>query len=223
MMRKVERKSLCAVLVLLVAGVVSTAAWANGTPSRPVEQWGIFDLALKGPSQGNPFAEVQLKAEFRRGDRVLAPEGFYDGDGAYRIRFMPGAVGEWTYVTRSNVKELDDRTGEFVCVKAGPGNHGPGGVSDTFRLAYRDGTPHFSVGTTCYAWVHQGDPMEEQTLTTLKNAPFNKMRMCVFPKAYTYNANEPKYYPYEGSPLKDWDFKRFNPEFWRHFEGRLLD
>ena len=27
-----------------------------------------------------------------------------------------------------------------------------------------------------------GDEMEEQTLETLKSAPFNKMRMCVFPK-----------------------------------------
>ncbi|MHC4331640.1 MAG: apiosidase-like domain-containing protein, partial [Planctomycetota bacterium] len=81
--------------------------------------------------------------------------------------------------------------------------------------------PHFSVGTTCYAWVHQGDEMEEQTLETLKNAPFNKMRMCVFPKAYSYNKNEPEYYAYEGKPPKDWDFKRFNPAFWHHFEKRV--
>ena len=221
MVRTVPRKGRCAVLVLLVAGVVSTASWANGTQSRTVEQWGIFELSLKGSSEGNPFAEVQLKAEFRRGDRVLAPEGFYDGDGVYRIRFMPGEVGEWTYVTRSNVKELDGIKGEFVCVKAGPGNHGPVGVFDTFRFAYADGTPHFSVGTTCYAWVHQGDPMEGQTLTTLKNSPFNKIRMCVFPKAYAYNNNEPQYYAYEGKPLKDWNFKRFNAAFWRHFETRV--
>ena len=38
-----------------------------------------------------------------------------------------------------------------------------------------------------------------------------------------YNKNEPVYYPFEGTPLKDWDFTRFNPEFWRHFEQRVLD
>jgi len=65
--------------------------------------------------------------------------------------------------------------------------------------------------------------MEEQTLATLKKAPFNKMRMCVFPKAYSYNKNEPEYYPFEGSPLKDWDYSRFNPEFFRHFERRVGD
>ncbi|MCX5645962.1 MAG: DUF5060 domain-containing protein [Phycisphaerae bacterium] len=221
MRRRVGRKSRCAVLVLLATGVVSTAAWASGAPSRSVEQWGIFELALQGPSEGNPFAEVQLKAEFRRGDRVLTPEGFYDGDGVYRIRFMPDEPGAWTYVTKSNVTELDGTKGEFVCVKAGPGHHGPAQVCDTFRLAYADGTPHFSVGTTCYAWVHQGDAMEEQTLATLRSSPFNKIRMCVFPKAYAYNSNEPPYYPYEGKPLKDWDFQRFNPAFWRHFETRV--
>ncbi|MYF99235.1 DUF4038 domain-containing protein, partial [Candidatus Poribacteria bacterium] len=77
--------------------------------------------------------------------------------------------------------------------------------------------------TTCYAWTHQGEKMEEQTLKTLADAPFNKMRMCIFPKDYSYNKNEPVYYPYEGKPLKDWDFTRFNPEFWQHFEKRVQD
>ena len=58
---------------------------------------------------------------------------------------------------------------------------------------------------------------------TLAEAPFNKMRMCIFPKDYSYNKNEPVHYPFEGKPPKDWDFTRFNPEFWRHFEQRVQD
>ena len=122
---------------------------------------------------------------------------------------MPNKTGKWTYTTESNCVELNGKKGSFTCVKAGPGNHGPVRVQDTYKLAYADGTPHFSVGTTCYAWAHQGDEMEEQTLKTLENAPFNKMRMCVFPKSYSYNKNEPEYYAYEGKPPKDWDLKRF--------------
>ncbi|MHC4147823.1 MAG: DUF5060 domain-containing protein, partial [Planctomycetota bacterium] len=91
---------------------------------------------------------------------------------------MPNRTGRWTYTTKSNRKELNGRKGSFTCTKASPGNHGPVRVHESYKLAYADGTPHFSVGTTCYAWVHQGDEMEEQTLETLKNAPFNKMRMC---------------------------------------------
>ena len=193
----------------------------DATGNSRVECWDIFEISLAGPSSGNPFVDTHLSARFQQGDRVFTPEGFYDGDGVYRIRFMPNAPGQWTYVTSSNCKELDGRKGAFTCVATGPGNHGPVRIHNTFQLAYADGTPHFSVGTTCYAWTHQSDAMEEQTLATLKNAPFNKIRMCVFPKSYAYNQNEPVYYPYEGKPLKDWDFKCFNPVFWRHFEQRV--
>ena len=205
-------------LLVLTALVLGCSGSVRGGET---EQWDIFELTLKGPSDGNPFVDVQLSAEFRQDDKVFKPDGFYDGNGIYRVRFMPNATGKWTYLTKSNRSELHNNKGEFVCTKAGPSNHGPVRAHNTFQLTYADGTPHFSVGTTCYAWVHQGDKMEEQTLQTLKNAPFNKMRMCVFPKAYAYNNNEPEYYAYEGKPLKDWDFKRFNPAFWHHFEKRV--
>jgi len=195
--------------------------FAGAAACGDVEQWDIFELTLKGPAEGNPFVDVRLSAEFRRGGEVFAPSGFYDGGGEYKVRFMPDAAGEWTYLTKSNRRELDGKKGQFTCTKARGGNHGPVRVHNTFQLAYADGTEHFSVGTTCYAWAHQGDKMETQTLGTLKDAPFNKMRMCVFPKAYSYNNNEPDYYAYEGKPKKDWDFKRFKPAFWHHFEKRV--
>jgi hypothetical protein len=47
--------------------------------------------------------------------------------------------------------------------------------------------------------------------------------MCVFPKHYKWNENEPPRYPFEGTPPNKWDFARFNPEFFRHFELRVLD
>ncbi len=218
-MARIETRG--AILWLCVVLLTGSTAVGNQASGSQVECWDIFEVSLQGPSSGNPFVDVRLRARFHQGDRVFTPEGFYDGEGLYKIRFMPDAPGQWTYVTESNRNELDGKRGAFTCVEAGPGNHGPVRVHNRFQLAYADGTPHFSVGTTCYAWAHQGDAMEEQTLATLKNAPFNKMRMCVFPKSYTYNKNEPQYYPYEGKPLKDWDFTRFNPAFWRHFEKRV--
>ncbi len=192
-----------------------------------VERWGIYELTLNGPGMGNPFVEVELTAEFKRrdikGSRTFEPHGFYDGDGIYKIRFMPDEVGEWTYTTKSNSTELDGKTGQFTCIEPSEGNHGPVQVHKNFYLRYADDSPYHQFGTTCYAWAHQGDAMEEQTLKTLSMAPFNKIRMCVFPKDYSYNKNEPAYYPYEGKPLKDWDFTRFNPEFWQHFEQRVQD
>ncbi len=190
--------------------------------NEPVPQWGIFELAIQNvPARGNPFTDVSVTAGFEKNGRTVEVEGFYDGDGTYRIRFMPDEVGLWNYETHSDEPLLGGRGGQFRCVEPTTGNHGPVRVHNKLYFAYADGTPYFQVGTTCYAWAHQGDELEEQTLKTLADSPFNKLRMCVFPKSYTYNQNEPKYYPYEGKPLKDWDFSRFNPAFFRHFEKRV--
>ena len=92
-----------------------------------------------------------------------------------------------------------------------------------YHFAYADGTPYFPFGTTCYAWVHQSEQMQEQTLKTLASAPFNKMRMCVFPKHYEYNHNEPALYPFVRDAAGKHDFARFNPGFFAHIEKRIGD
>ena len=179
-----------------------------------VEQFTVFELELKGPTAGNPFTEVQLSAEFRLMNRLLFCEGFYDGDGIFRIRFMPDEPGNWTYITKSNIKELDSKRGTFTCVVATPENHGPVKVRNTYDFGYADGTPFYPVGTTCYAWVHQPGELVNQTLATLSKTAFNKIRMTVMPKNYdVYINNEPPFYPFEGSKEKGWDFSRPNPAF----------
>ena len=190
-------------------------------PSSPVERWGIFDLALAGPTAGNPFTDVAFGAEFSFKNRIVRADGFYDGAGVYRVRCMPDEVGEWRYVTHSNVAALDGARGSFICTAASTGNHGPVGLRNTYHFAYADGSPYWQIGTTCYAWTHQGDELEEQTLATLSGAPFNKMRMCIFPKHYAYNANEPVYYPFERAAGGGWDFTRFNPAYFQHQEKRI--
>ena len=185
------------------------------------EKWDIFEIELQGPSTGNPFEDVEISAEFQIGHKKVRIAGFYDGDGTYRIRFMPECTGRWTYRTISNLPDLDGVEGSFDCVDPTGENHGPVRVVDGVHFAYEDATPYKPVGTTCYAWNHQGDTLEEETLRTLAKAPFNKMRMCVFPKHYDFNKNEPQYYPFEGTPLTDWDLARFNPGFFRHLEDRI--
>jgi hypothetical protein len=186
-----------------------------------VEQWGTFEATLKGPVDGNPFVDVEFAATFTQGKTQVPVTGFYDGDGTYRVRFMPETQGEWAYTTKSNRAELNAKAGKFTAAKPSSGNRGPVRVRNTYHFAYADGTPHFSVGTTCYAWVHQGDAIEGQTLATLKTGPFNKIRMCVFPKWYAFNKTEPAHYPFEGTAPSKWDFGRFNPKFFRHLEQRI--
>jgi len=190
---------------------------------QKTEQWGIFELPLKGKEERNPFVDVHLGAQFQFQNRKVEVEGFYDGDGIFKLRFMPDRVGVWSYTSQSNRKELDGVTGQLECVPAMEGNHGPVHVKDRLHFTYEDGTPFVPFGTTCYAWTHQEKELEEKTLQTLANSPFNKLRMCVFPKHYAYNQNEPVYNPFEGSLEEGWDFSRFQPEFFRHLEERITD
>lgn len=188
---------------------------------QDIERWGVFEIALEGPREGNPFVDVELAAICRHGDRRFRTRGFYDGEGVYRVRCMPGAEGAWSIETESDCPELSGRRFEFRCVAALPGNRGPVRVADRYHFAYADGSRHVSVGTTCYAWVHQSLAMQEQTLETLGAAPFNKLRMCVFPKNYQWCKTEPEIYPYEKNAHGEWDFARFYPPFFRHFEERV--
>jgi len=203
-------------------GAIGIVAFARS--AETVERWGRYEVTLtQAKSYGNPFTQVWLKSHFKSGANTITVNGFYDGEQKWKVRFMPTREGKWNYRTESNDPELNGRSGAFVCGPPGKGNHGPVRVRNNYQLEYADGTPHFSIGTTCYAWAHQGDELEEQTLATLRKAPFNKMRMCIFPKDYAYNKNEPQYYPFEGTPLKKWDYARFNPKFFRHFEKRVGD
>ncbi|MCL2515974.1 MAG: DUF5605 domain-containing protein [Microbacteriaceae bacterium] len=214
-------------------GAIATGAPAQQATLRALgaaapdgfTQWGVVEAALTGPGSGNPFTEVELAAAFAPAgapSEEIVVGGFYDGDGAYLIRFQPPTAGDWSFVTRSNVDVLDGVRGRFVVASPAPGQHGPVRVADTFHFAHRDGTRFTPIGTTVYAWTHQGEELEERTLRALAASPFRKVRMCIFPKSYLYNTGEPPRLPYERRG-DGFDFSRFDPAFFRHLERRILD
>ena len=187
-------------------GMVGAAAAAASAPvfaglaAAPVSgdsttRWDSIELRFAGPSSGNPFVDVHLAATFRCKNRSLTVEGFYDGEGAYKIRFMPDELGEWTWTTGSNAPALDGKSGAFQCMAPGSGNRGPVSVRDGYHFGYADGTPYVECGTTCYAWAFQAEATQRQTIETLSASPFNKLRMCIFPKWYQHNRKEPPMYP----------------------------
>lgn len=186
------------------------------------EQWDIFEIEIKGPDHGNPFLEVALKATFTQDGQSIEVAGFYDGNGIYRIRFMPGSAGEWRFKVWSNARSMNELIGAFQVTAASMGNDGPVRVANTFHFAYESGKRHIPVGTTCYVWNHQPKALQEETLESLKHSPFNKIRMCVFPKSYQYNHNEPELYPYEGNPQDGFDFTKFNVAFFQMLDRQIL-
>ena len=199
---------------LLLASAVAQAA-------DTVEQWELFEIELTGPSDGNPFLEVEVSAEFTLDSTSVSVPGFYDGDGTYRVRFMPDQPGEWRYVTVSNVSVLSGHEGRINVSPPGPGNRGPVRVRGEHHFVYGDGTPFRPLGTTAYTWTHRTSEIEEQTLSTLADSPFNKVRMAVLPQDHGSKHMPPPRFPYEGMPPGNWDTSRFNPEFFRHLEKRV--
>lgn len=201
-----------------------------------VEKWSVFEEKLHGPADGNPFVDYTLQGVFSGKWETVTVDGFYDGDGVYKFRFMPSFEGEYEYTLSADFLS-EPVKGRFVSVEASGNNHGPVRVANTWHFAYEDGTPYYCLGTTCYVWALQSDERIRQTLRTLRESAFNKIRFCIFPKHYDYNLNEPRSYPYEGKPMdssvltqenflrynnksegNEWDFTRFNPEHFRHLE-----
>jgi len=190
--------------------------------TEKVERWGVFEVALDGKTEGNPFTDYEIKGFFAHKNQNVTVDGFYDGDGVYKVRFMPSFEGEYRFVISGSFSD-EVWEGFFTATKPSRKNHGPVRVAATYHFAYEDGTPHRSLGTTCYVWHLQSEELQEQTLATLKESAFNKIRFCVFPKHYDYNLKEPFCYPFEGSREDGWDFTRFNPAYFRHLERRIGD
>ena len=235
--------------------------------AKTIEKWGVFEVTVSGPKEGNPFCDQWIKGTFCCKNEKKTVDGFYDGDGVYKVRFMPSFTDEYTFEIETSFdikvgeetpdKEVPEHklgiadggkeaekcavrnmlTGSFTVTSPSADNHGPVRVAGTYYLAYEDGTPYHCIGTTCYVWNLQNEELQKQTLKTLEENAFNKIRFCIFPKHYDYNLHEPITYPYEGTPCdssvlnesnfaeyngcapgNDWDFTRFNPAHFQHIE-----
>ena len=186
-----------------------------------VEQWGVYELRLTGSSDGNPYMDNSIEAKFTSGSKTVSVPGFYDGNGTYKIRFSPDEVGRWTYETESNLSELNGQIGAIQCVEPTGNNHGPLRIVNTFYLEYADGSPFYSVGTTAYQWTSVKQSIQDKTIKTLENAPFNKIRMCVFPKHYSYgNDVAPWMLPYNKKDSLN-DPAQPNYAFFQNFDYRV--
>jgi hypothetical protein len=204
---------------------------------KQTERWDVFEAQCPGFSDKNPFTDYSIEGIFKSKNETVKVSGFYDGGGIYKVRFMPSFAEEYAFEITGS---FSDKTysGGFEAAPAKDGNHGPVRVANTCHLAYEDGTPYYSIGTTCYVWELQSGELQKKTLETLGKSPFNKIRFCIFPKHYDYNFKDPQSFPYEGTPMdcsvltkdnfkdyigapkgNNWDFKRFNTAHFQHIDG----
>lgn len=171
---------------------------------REVEQYRVLEMAVPAGTT----------AVFRQEQREETIRSFRAGE-KHLIRFMPMQIGLWHVCLDNGEEEA------FRVTPAMEGNHGPV-QTDGMGFAYADGTPYFPFGTTCYAWTHQPPQVREETLATLQASPFNKIRMCLFPKHMIYSSNEPEHFPFAKRADGTWDVNAPCEDFWRDFEEQLL-
>lgn len=176
------------------------------------------DVVLRGPSHGNPFVDVELTAVFQSGGTMINVGGFYDGDGAYRLRFLPPLAGRWSFTTNSTARSLD---GVHGVVEVADSDSRGAVRAEGRGFAYADGSPFVPLGTTSYAWTHQPEELQEETLRSLAASPFNKLRMGLFPKSFLFNSNEPERFVFERDGAGGFDTTRFDLEYFAHLERRL--
>lgn len=179
---------------------------------KRIEQYRVFEVSVKVEKKN-----AQIKAIFTNGDIKKEVKGFYNGNESYMIRFMPEVIGAWKYSIFID-EQLSE--GEFECTPCCGMNHGMV-KTEGFHFKYADGTKYLPFGTTCYAWTHQSEELMKQTIETLKMMPFNKIRMCVFPKSMPYNNNDPKRYPFLKDEQGKWDVNQPDVLFWNEFEEQI--
>lgn len=200
-----------------------------------MKQYEMVELSFNKKTTLDTEVTIALEADITRGDEHVTVKGFYAGNDTFKIRFLPMQSGTYHYSVR----------GEIVAegsLEIQPAEEGKHGIlqSEGTHVKFTDGTYTTLFGTTVYALAHQSKELIAQTLQTLKKSPFNKIRLCMFPKHYQYNHNEPEYYPFFTLPGKTlenvsrkngslsmvteplWDVKRPDPKFWDAFEEILL-
>ena len=59
-------------------------------------KWDLFEIEIQGKAEGNPLQIMKFRAFYRK-EQTVTVDGFYDGDGIYRVRFMPSFEGEYRF------------------------------------------------------------------------------------------------------------------------------
>ncbi|MBQ4086605.1 MAG: DUF4038 domain-containing protein [Clostridia bacterium] len=162
----------------------------------------MFELSFENIPAGG-----EIIGKFLWNGKEMSIPGFYAGNGVYKLRFLPKEAGEYHWEISGAVQA----EGTEICEESGL----PGMVrADGKAFRYENGRLFHPFGTTVYALISQTDELIEQTMRTLEQSPFNKLRMCVFPKDYDFNKNEPAYYAFERSEDGTWDPSRPVYAFW---------
>ena len=115
---------------------------------RAVGEWTL----TSGRPYGNPFTDVTVQGVFHgpQGQRI-AVAGFYDGQGAWRVRFSPAIEGHWTYAITSWPRDPElEGEGTLDVFPSDARGYLRATPGEAWGFAYESGEPYFAFGDTTY-------------------------------------------------------------------------
>lgn len=87
------------------------------TQADQVPVFGIIEWVMQGPDRGEALDTPCIWMEIDK-QKI---EGFYEGNGRYKIRFVPKEAKEWSYQVISDVPALNGKSGQFTSTDPWPG------------------------------------------------------------------------------------------------------
>ncbi|MFI3325120.1 MAG: DUF5060 domain-containing protein [Clostridia bacterium] len=200
----------------------------------------ILDIKFTAKTTRNPFCEVDFYAIVKSSadDKGIKIHGFYNGGDEYILRFNFNEIGEYSYTTHSDIRDLDGHTGTVTVIENDDtSKHGPLVLNDKNknRIYHYDGTHYNLCGFECdWLFAISYDDKEKLTKTKrlAKELAENKLNHVIM-NVYAYDIQWEKdprimpeheqgerndIFPFGGSNVEP-DFTTLNVDFFKHLDN----
>jgi len=164
---------------------------------RTVQEWTLHS----NRAYREPFTDVTVDAHFTDPNGAIhSMPAFYAGDSTWIVRFNPGQIGTWNYVTQPTPPDPElEQTGQFTVIDNDANEHSARGFlrappGKAWGFHYENGEPAFIMGDTLYNFfgmAHCGYDVDS-FLARRADQGFNLLRIRVpcspfhHPEAYSH-------------------------------------
>ena len=130
-----------------------------------VERWGVMEITLPGKTEGNPFTDYSIQGRFNGEKESKTVSGFYDGNGLYKVRFMPSCTGVYHYKISGSFSEKET-SGAFTVTEA----------SETITARYGYPAVFISHTTTVPLFIRLAQPAMSGRFSPMNGSPKRSVR-----------------------------------------------
>ena len=148
---------------------------------KQVEKWDVLEVTVEGHSDKNPFVDYEIQGIFTGKHETVTVDGFYDGEGVYKVRYMPSFVELYTFEVTGSAIDGEVLTGKFQVTPASEENHrtDPCGKYLSFCLRRRNAVLFHRHNLLCVGRARF------QMLQSKGILPLKKRRHCFYVKNIT--------------------------------------